>query len=64
MKIVADRDKCIGAGMCALTAPAIFDQDPEDGRVILLSESPEAGSAETARAAIELCPSKALSLRD
>ena len=33
MKVIADRDVCIGAGMCVMTA-AIFDQD-EDGIVVI-----------------------------
>jgi ferredoxin len=37
MKVSADRNICIGAGMCVLTAPAVFDQD-DDGAVALLAE--------------------------
>ena len=33
MKILADRDVCIGAGMCVMTADVIFDQD-DDGIVV------------------------------
>lgn len=64
MKIEADRERCIGAGMCALTAPGVFDQDPEDGRVVLLNEHPGEREVEAAREAVELCPSGALSLRE
>lgn len=32
MRTHADRDKCIGAGQCAMAAPAVFDQD-DDGVV-------------------------------
>ena len=35
IKIAADRDVCIGAGMCVMTAPELFDQD-DDGIVVLL----------------------------
>ncbi|PWV85199.1 ferredoxin [Prauserella marina] len=62
--IEADRDVCIGAGMCALTAPAVFDQDDEDGRVLVLDEQPPASEAGVVREAVELCPSGALTLRD
>ena len=30
VKIEVDVDRCVGAGMCALTAPAVFTQD-DDG---------------------------------
>ena len=37
VKIEADRDLCIGAGNCVLSAEAVFDQD-DDGVVVLLTE--------------------------
>lgn len=64
MKIEADRERCIGAGMCALTAPEVFDQDAEDGRVVLRTDRPRDGVVEAVREAVELCPSGALSLRE
>jgi len=59
-KIVADTDRCVGAGQCVLTAPALFDQD-DDGMVIVRVPSPDPGSVESARAAAHLCPAQALS---
>ncbi len=32
MELRVDRERCLSAGMCALTAPDVFDQDAEDGR--------------------------------
>ncbi|MCU1660864.1 MAG: ferredoxin [Pseudonocardiales bacterium] len=63
MKIAADRDTCIGAGMCVLTAPAFFDQD-DDGIVQLLVEDVPPGDADAARQAVALCPSGALRVLD
>lgn len=65
MQIQADTQRCVGAGMCALTAPDLFDQSEHDGTVVLL----RAGvcgqeAAEAARAAVEHCPSGALTLAD
>ncbi len=62
MKIVADRDVCIGAGMCVVAAPAVFDQD-DDGVVLLLDGDPEGPEAAAAREAASLCPSGALRLQ-
>ncbi|GGV19743.1 ferredoxin [Streptomyces filipinensis] len=65
MQIQADTQRCVGAGMCALTAPALFDQCDHDGTVVLLGAGvcgPEA--ADAARAAVAHCPSGALSLTD
>jgi ferredoxin len=64
MRIEADRELCIGAGMCALTAPELFGQDDEDGRVLLLRTAPWREDLEAAQQAVELCPSGALSIRD
>jgi ferredoxin len=57
----ADRDVCIGAGMCVLTAGAVFDQD-DDGIVVLLDEHPADEAA--VRDAVANCPSGALSLTE
>jgi ferredoxin len=57
----ADRDVCIGAGMCVLTAGAVFDQD-DDGIVVLLDEHPSDEAA--VREAVANCPSGALSLTE
>lgn len=62
MQIKADATVCIGAGMCALTAPKVFDQSEEDGTVVLLDATPPAESEEAVRRAVTLCPSGALSV--
>ncbi|WP_280268144.1 ferredoxin [Nocardia wallacei] len=58
MELVVDRERCIGAGMCVMTAPGIFDQDDEDGRVILLGTAPDRESE--VREAVQVCPSGAI----
>ncbi|MGH3491477.1 MAG: ferredoxin [Actinopolymorphaceae bacterium] len=62
MRIVVDRERCVSAGMCVLTEPDVFDQDEDDGRVILLAPEPPAAQEETARQAVALCPSGALTV--
>ncbi|MFG3440509.1 ferredoxin [Nonomuraea sp. NPDC047897] len=62
MKIEADTTVCIGAGMCALTVPKVFDQSEEDGTVVLLDPSPPEELADAVRRAVTLCPSGALSV--
>ncbi|GGO81903.1 ferredoxin [Nonomuraea cavernae] len=62
MKIKADTTVCIGAGMCVLTAPEVFDQSEDDGTVVLLQPSPPADQEAAARRAVGLCPSGALSV--
>jgi ferredoxin len=60
MRIVADKDLCVGAGQCVLTDPGVFDQSDEDGTVVVLVERPT--DLEKAREAVHVCPSGALSL--
>ncbi|WP_026928645.1 ferredoxin [Glycomyces tenuis] len=61
MKIIADRGLCASAGMCALTDPEHFDQDEEDGRVVLLADEAEDCDTDV-EDAVRLCPSGALRL--
>jgi ferredoxin len=59
--VIADRDVCIGAGMCVFADEAVFDQD-DDGLVVLLVERPPADAA--ARRAVATCPSGALQVAE
>ena len=64
MRIVGDRDVCVGAGMCALTAPNMFEQDEADGLVVVRDARLEGPALRLARKAVDLCPSGALSLQE
>jgi len=64
-RIVADVDRCVGAGQCVLTDPDAFDQSDEDGTVVVLRDTPADDEAlKRARVAVEICPSGALSLTE
>lgn len=60
--VTADRDVCIGAGLCVTTAEEVFDQG-DDGLVVLRMADPPEAYAERVRQAVRACPSGALSLR-
>ncbi|MFC4562465.1 ferredoxin [Nocardiopsis mangrovi] len=63
IRIRADRDACVSAGMCVLTAPGVFEQDDDDGRVVVADPAPATEELRRgAREAVGLCPSRALSL--
>ncbi|MEU9889379.1 ferredoxin [Sphaerisporangium album] len=62
MRIKADTDVCIGAGMCVLTAADVFDQSEEDGTVVVLLPEPPADKEGAVRRAVQVCPSGALSI--
>ncbi|MFI8191729.1 ferredoxin [Streptomyces sp. NPDC085946] len=55
MRIGIDRDVCIGAGQCALTAPDVFTQD-DDGYSVLLPGREDGGGSPLVREAARACP--------
>ncbi|HJD84656.1 ferredoxin [Kitasatospora aureofaciens] len=58
-----DRDRCIGSGMCALSAPGSLALDA-DGRARPVAEYADAGAELTdgLAEAVEYCPVEALAL--
>ncbi|MFI6054357.1 ferredoxin [Streptomyces violascens] len=63
MRVSADRDVCVGAGLCALTAPGVFDQD-DDGLVDVITPDPDPAQQPAARQAGNLCPSGAVRISE
>ncbi|MFG3504525.1 ferredoxin [Streptomyces sp. NPDC047821] len=55
MDIAIDRDVCIGAGQCALTAPDVFTQD-DDGFGALVPGSEDGAGSPLVREAARACP--------
>ncbi|MBF6330903.1 ferredoxin [Nocardia transvalensis] len=60
MELKIDRDICIGAGMCVLLAPELFDQDADDGRVIPKTAATGAEQQAALAEAVDACPSGAI----
>lgn len=56
MRISVDKDRCIGAGQCVLSAPDVFDQ-ADDGLVVVLAADVPAADGEAAKQAQRHCPS-------
>jgi ferredoxin len=63
MRIVVDRDKCTGLGMCEAEAPDLFEIDDE-GTLVVLDERPEEEQRAALTAAVEACPTEALSIAE
>lgn len=59
LNVEADRDRCIGSGVCAFAAPDVFDVDAT-GRVVVLG--PADLGDERVRNAVADCPTEALRL--
>jgi ferredoxin len=62
VRVTVDRDLCIGAGMCVLTAPAVFDQDPDEAVVVLLDEQPPESERPAVEQAVGRCPAAVIRL--
>lgn len=61
MKIVVDRARCTGLGICESLASDFFEVD-DGGELNLLAESVSEGSEEAVRRAVAGCPTEALRL--
>ena len=64
MKVSIQPRKCIAAGQCVLKAPMVFDQQEEDGIVILLNDHPEGDDGAAARLAARICPAEVISITE
>ena len=62
MRIQVDRDRCRGAGQCALTAPEVLEQSDDAGTVVVLDEQPPPALEALARRAAALCPNSVIRL--
>lgn len=61
--ILADRQRCVGAGTCWQLAPHLFDQDDEVGLVELVSPNPTVADLAVAQDVEGACPSGAITVR-
>lgn len=61
MRILVDRDRCDGLGMCEAMASDYFELD-EDEVMHVLEESPPDGARAHVHAAVQACPALALRL--
>ena len=64
MKVTVDREKCVASGQCVLAAAAVFDQDENDGVVILLNDNPSTDQYDAVRLAAQMCPSSVIEVTE
>lgn len=62
MKIVADRDRCEGLGMCEAMANDYFEVDDDEDLVNVLDANPPESDRAHVFAAVQACPVLALTL--
>lgn len=61
MKIVVDRSRCTGLGICESVSPDHFEVD-DDGELTVLREDVGPEELDIVREAVAGCPTEALSL--
>jgi ferredoxin len=64
MQVEVDETRCLAIGNCAAVAPAVFDQNDDDGTVVLLAAAPPENERGRVGQAVQLCPSAAITLRE
>ncbi|MEU1180063.1 ferredoxin [Streptomyces sp. NPDC005820] len=63
MNITIATDRCIGAALCAMTAPEVFTQD-DDGVSRLLPDGPQHARNFPVREAARACPVQAITVHE
>lgn len=61
MKIILDRPRCEGHGLCEEAAPHLMHLD-DDGELVIDVDTVEGADADAAKAAARVCPVAALKL--
>jgi ferredoxin len=61
MRVVVDRSRCVGTGICEIRASAVFAID-DDGGLSILDDNVAPDQLDAVRGAATACPTQALSL--
>lgn len=64
MRIGVDSSRCIGSGVCAMTAPVVFEQNDTDGTAVLRDSAPPSAEWDAVRLAAQSCPVAAIAVSD
>lgn len=64
MKVEVDDTRCFAVGNCALYAPTVFDQNEDDGRVVVLDAAPPEQEHAQVREAASRCPAAVIVLHE
>jgi ferredoxin len=63
MRVSVDLDVCQGHGVCHMSAPELFELDPDDAHAIVQLDPVPEGLEVDARTAVDACPERAISLQ-
>ncbi|WP_432542028.1 ferredoxin [Kineococcus sp. SYSU DK002] len=60
MRVHVETQYCVAAGVCVLAAPDVFDQDDDEGLVVVLDEAPAEGQRAAVEEAAARCPARVI----
>lgn len=63
MKVSVNRDKCVGIGMCEVSAPNVFEVG-DDGQAHVLVDEIAEDDVEGVRQAVANCPTESLTIQE
>ncbi len=64
MRVSVDLDVCQGHGVCHMSAPDVFELDPDDAHAIVQLDPVPAALERDAQTAVSACPERAIALQD
>ena len=64
MRVRVDADRCMSSGNCSLTAPDVFDQNPDDGVAVVRDDAPPLARWAAVRLAAARCAGRAIEAVD
>jgi ferredoxin len=62
MRVSVDLDVCQGHGVCHMSAPAVFELDPDDAHAIVQLDPVPAEHQADAQTAANACPERAITV--
>ena len=60
MRVSINVARCVASGQCVLIVPEVFDQREDDGKVVLLTDTPVPAHHAAVMEAALVCPSGAI----
>lgn len=60
MRVAADREKCASSSLCVYAVPEVFDQDEEEGLVVVVDAQPAPALHGAVRHAARSCPTRSI----
>jgi ferredoxin len=64
MHVTADRSTCATSSLCVYAVPQVFDQDEDEGLVMVIEPFPASALHQAVRRAAWACPTGSIKIHD